>query len=301
MATNLEPRDSSDSLGRRSRKNRGVHSISDDFVYELPMTKSLANEVNIVSKGKTVIADVNDNGSVNKHGGARPKQNQEVSLVTVIQKLDTVLFELANLKTQLAQKADKADLDVLEARVHVLECRNENKSGVDGPRVDTKGDGSSLVQIVREEISERADIESRKLNLVVSGLDEPSASETTDNINTNDDDTQAVSMLFQTALNLKPYINKTIRLGRSTEGRPRLLCVTLNSAADRKEVLANAKKLREPQNQQFNQVYIRPDLTKKQCLQSKNLRTQLKRLREENPNRQYWIRQDKIIERVETD
>ena len=151
MATNLEPRDSSDSLGRRSRKNRGARSISDDFVYELPMTKPLANEVNIVSKGKTVIADVNDNGSVNKHGGARPKQNQEVSLVTVIQKLDTVLFELANLKTQLAQKADKADLDALEARVHVLECRNENKSGVDGSRVDTKGDGSSLVQIVREE------------------------------------------------------------------------------------------------------------------------------------------------------
>ena len=52
MATNLEPRDSSDSLGRRSRKNRGVRSISDDFVYELPMTKSLANEVNIVSKAK---------------------------------------------------------------------------------------------------------------------------------------------------------------------------------------------------------------------------------------------------------
>ena len=113
---------------------------------------------------------------------------------------------------------------------------------------------STNVSITSEEISERAAIESRKLNLVVSGLDEPSASETTDNINTNDDDTQAVSMLFQTALNLKPYINKTIRLGRSTEGRPRLLCVTLNSAADRKEVLANAKKLREPQNQQFNQV-----------------------------------------------
>ena len=91
---------------------------------------------------------------MNKHGGARPKQNQEVSLVNVIEKLDTVLFELANLKIQLVQKTDKDDLDVLEARVHVMECRNENKSGVDGPRVDTKGDGSSLVQIVREKISE---------------------------------------------------------------------------------------------------------------------------------------------------
>ena len=50
-----------------------------------------------------------------------------------------------------------------------------------------EGDGSSLVQIVREEISERADIESRKLNLVVSGLAEPSTSETTGNINTNDE------------------------------------------------------------------------------------------------------------------
>ena len=134
--------------------------------------------------------DVDDNRSVNKHGGARPKQNQEISLVTVIQKFDTVLFDLANFKTQLAQKADKADLDALEARVNVLECQNENKSGVDGPRLDTKGDGSSLVQIVREEISERADIESRKLNLVVSGLAEPSTSETTGNINTNDDDTK---------------------------------------------------------------------------------------------------------------
>ena len=63
-----------------------------------------------------------------------------------------MLFELANLKTLLAQKADKADLDALEARVNVLECQNENNSGVDGPRLDTKGDGSSLVQIVREEI-----------------------------------------------------------------------------------------------------------------------------------------------------
>ena len=110
---------------------------------------------------------------------------------------------------------------------------------------------------------------SRKLILVIRGLAEPSTSETTDNINTNDDHTQAVSMLFQTALNLKPYINKTIRLDRSTESRPRLLCVTLNSASDRKEVLANAKKLCEPQNQQFNQVYTRPGLTKEQYIQSK--------------------------------
>ena len=146
------------------------------------MTKPVTNEVNIVSKGRSVV-DVDDNGSVNKHGRARPK-NQEVSLVTVIQKLDTVLFELANLKTQLAQKADKADLDALEDRVHLLGCWNENKAGMDGPRVDTKGDGSSLVQIVRDET---------KLNLVVRGLAVPSPSETTGNINTNDDDTQAVA------------------------------------------------------------------------------------------------------------
>ena len=64
--------------------------------------------------------------------------------------------------------------------------------------------------------------------------------------------------------------NKTIRLGRSTERRPRLLCVTLNSAADRKEILVNEKKLREPQNQHFNRVYITPGLTNKQCIQSKH-------------------------------
>ena len=143
MAINLEPRDRSDSLGRQSRKNRGTRSIRDDFVYESSMTKPIMNEVNIVSKGRSVIVDVDDNRSVNKHDGARPKQNQEISLVTVIQKLDTVLFELPNLKTQLAQKADNADLDALEARVNELEFQYENKSGVDGPRLDTKGDRSS--------------------------------------------------------------------------------------------------------------------------------------------------------------
>ena len=89
MATNLEPRDRSDSVGRQSRKNRGTRSIRDDFIYESPMTKPVMNEVNIVSKGRSVIVDVDDNRSVNKHGGARPKQNQEIGLVTVIQKLDT--------------------------------------------------------------------------------------------------------------------------------------------------------------------------------------------------------------------
>ena len=44
------------------------------------MTKPVANEVNIISKGKSVISDVNDKESVNKHGGARPKKNQEVSI-----------------------------------------------------------------------------------------------------------------------------------------------------------------------------------------------------------------------------
>ena len=49
------------------------------------MKKPVANEVNIVSKRRSVIADVDDDGSVNKHGGATPKHNQEVSLITVIQ------------------------------------------------------------------------------------------------------------------------------------------------------------------------------------------------------------------------
>ena len=212
------------------------------------MTKPVANEVNIVSKGKSVIA--------------RPKQNQEVSHLTVIQKLDTMLFEMANLKIQLAQKTDKDNLDALQARVQVLECRNENNSGVDGPRVDTNGDGYS-----------------------------PSTSETTDNINTNDDDTPAVSRLFQTALNLKPYINKTLGRSRSNEGRPRLLCVILNSDADRKEVLVRINSSTRytpdrtlPINSASNQNPS--ELNSKEC--GKKIQTGS-------------IGSDKIIERVETD
>ena len=51
-----------------------------------------------------------------------------------------MIFQLVNLKTQLAQKPYKTDLDALQARVNERECWNENKSGMNGPRVDNKGD-----------------------------------------------------------------------------------------------------------------------------------------------------------------
>ena len=65
----------------------------------------------------------------------------------------------------------------------------------------------------------------------------------------------------------------------------------------KRAILANATKLRKlAEDDQFARVYIRPDLTPKQQVESKNLYTELTKVRDRNPTKTYKIKRGTIME-----
>ena len=75
-------------------------------------------------------------------------------------------------------------------------------------------------------------------------------------------------------------MDRIIRIGRRvSEQKPRPLKMVLKTMDSRKEILAQAKSLKE--SAEFSKVFIMPDLTRKQQEQDKHLRQQLKKIRDE--------------------
>lgn len=149
--------------------------------------------------------------------------------------------------------------------------------------------------MVRSEISEQAEIEKIKKNLVISGMAETGNEE---------DDRTAVTELIQRELDITADIEKTERMGRprlQKEGEalpaPRLMKLCFITQRSRKEVLAKVTNLRRSTNDHVKTlVYIRPDLTKAQLEESKNLRALLKTTREANPTKVFKIQKQQVIE-----
>ena len=88
--------------------------------------------------------------------------------------------------------------------------------------------------------------------------------------------------------------------GRKRAGdqeKPRLVKIKLRTQDNRKKILSKAKLLREsPDDYTQKQIYIRPDQTRKQQQDSKNLRDALRQMRLENPEKEYKIYRNQITE-----
>jgi len=121
----------------------------------------------------------------------------------------------------------------------------------------------------------------REKNLVVFGLPE-----TTDRkVETTLDE------LFE-ELQEKPKVTTMKRIGEKTENRPRPLLVSLEKRATLLGLLKKARNLKE--SKQFSTVYLSPDLTPSQLREQKSLRSTLKRIRLEDPDGCYFIRNNII-------
>ena len=142
--------------------------------------------------------------------------------------------------------------------------------------------------IVRTEVSERAEIEKLKNNLVVSGIEET---------NNDDQDKAAVKAMLEGELDLTLDIQSTERIGKTKDGVPtRLLRLKFVTMRSRKELLAKCTERRNSGNEHVkNNVYVRPDLTTKQQKEQKNLRVLLKKKRQENPDQTYKIYRNQIV------
>ena len=134
------------------------------------------------------------------------------------------------------------------------------------------------------------------MNLVISGIEESNSAE---------EDMVKVTDLVKKELNVTPLIEKVERCGKKItnpdgSSSPRLLKLFMQNSRSRKDLLQRAKDLRESRDENVKgNVFIRPDQTPKQQLESKNLRDQLRQMRAANqdPNIIYYIRRGVIEER----
>ena len=140
------------------------------------------------------------------------------------------------------------------------------------------------------ELSEERDrIAKKKLNLIFSNVEET----------TPGNDIQVVNHIIQDKLNVDEdfLITNAVRLGKKEEGKDRLLMIQVDSIQQKKAILRKATELRKlDEDDEHSNVYIRPDLTKKQIEMSKNLVTLLKKEREKNKDKHYKIRNWEIVE-----
>ena len=152
---------------------------------------------------------------------------------------------------------------------------------------------SNLSRVVRnevkEEVSEQKQIEALRMNLVVTGLPEKQDQET---------EMQEVKTLFEKELNIIADIQKTERIGKPRENEPRLLRITFTTMRSRREVLINSINLRNSVNKCVREkIFVRPDMTENQRKESKNLRELLRKLKKDNPTKNYMIKRNQVIEK----
>ena len=228
------------------------------------------------------------------------------AIQTTVAETNTTLEELTETQTLQGQEVEKHEKDLTEAldRIKALEAAlsPEATEDTEAPENETWADrfrrtksSVNLKTMVRSEINEQSEIEKLKLNLVISGMKE-----------TNDEevDKTDVIALIEQELNITADINKVQRIGKPRIQKPgeelpppRLLKLQFVTQRSRKEVLSKVTNLRQSTDNHIKtQVYIRPDLTHAQLVESKNLRDLLKTTRENNPNKVYKIHRNKITE-----
>ena len=75
------------------------------------------------------------------------------------------------------------------------------------------------------------------------------------------------------------FIATIMRIGRLDDNKPRPIRLVVKTMDGKKQILSRAKDLRDVEK--FKRMFISPDLTRKQQTVDKELRTELKKIREQ--------------------
>ena len=128
-----------------------------------------------------------------------------------------------------------------------------------------------------------ADRESRKNNLIIYKLPES---------NNHSNDKTNVAKLCKTVFDIDVGITKSMRLGKKSEDKTRPLLICLDSQQNAVYITSYASYLRR--HEEYNNVYIAPDMTKYQRHKHKQLVDELKHRRSNGENN-LVIRNGEII------
>lgn len=148
-------------------------------------------------------------------------------------------------------------------------------------------------EMVREEMQERERKQLKKNNLVILNLKEAERGH-------EEEDIERINDLISTRLNLQITITNATRMGTFNREKKRPIRVILERIEDKKSILSRAASLRDlEEDDEFNKVYIRPDLTKIEIEASKNLYAELLKRRSDYPESRWKITKGEIVEVVE--
>ena len=140
-----------------------------------------------------------------------------------------------------------------------------------------------------EVVTEKMEIEKRECNVTVYSFPELADKDDRDR-----DVRELRKLLNEMDDNVKDVeISEVTRIGRKIEGRSRLLRFKVNKPGIKENIIKNSFKINKDK---ANKVYFNAYLTPLQRENQKKLRDELRVKREQNGNRNFVIRGDKILE-----
>lgn len=189
----------------------------------------------------------------------RPYVVQE-QLVEVVQRFENKMEDVRKEFFKESQDVEKDKPEVQNLQTEWAEL----KSGMTNQL-------NTTVKEMKVEVEESLEIERRKMNLIIHGLRDVDV----------EADIEEVTKLFEDGLKMdfSRHVDKLMRIGRVNELKTRPLKIILKGLNSRKEILARTKNLKD--DEKYSKVFITPDLTRKQQERDKELRGQLRRIRDE--------------------
>jgi len=196
--------------------------------------------------------------------------------------MSSMTNRLCEIDKKLDSKVDKSTVVNLEARVTKLEDRDKDK--------DKGATAGSQANTVRETIEEQREREARINSLIIQNLPESEQVEIEDR---KKEDMESVQKLLSTiGIDGEDEIDKCVRIGPKVTDTIRITKFTVKNAKTKGQILKKAKTLKD--NEQYENVYVGPDLTKMQRKEQYDLRKELKTRRKEG-EKDIFISGNKIV------
>lgn len=154
-------------------------------------------------------------------------------------------------------------------------------------KIEMDSQVKKTVMVVKEDVEEALEIERRKMNLVIHGVPDVDAEQ----------DIDQVANILGNGLHMDfdRHVATMMRIGKLDVNKPRPLRIMLKSLDGKKEILSRAKDLKNVET--YKRMFISPDLTRRQQKVDKELRTELKKFREQGEG-SAKIKYGKIIKNV---
>ena len=261
-------------------------------------TKCKNNKTDIdMLKGNQTANDVKFNAITERLNAIEPnlkKQLDEMINTTV----DDKLKKFKDDNQIAANTSDQSNVTNIVDKLVVEKFNTLKDENFPTPiTMEVDGEGASNARITQSELenkmndiyTERLEIEKRRNQLIIMNFKE--------NQNSANDIKELNELFGMLKVNDELIIEHADRLGeKRRDGKPRFLRVDMKTVHMKRKILEKATTLRDvPDDHKFNKVFIKPNLTKTQQAQSKNLQAQLLKERDRNPGTNMKIYRGKII------